>query len=273
MAGMNIPCPSCSTLISVPNPIAIDKRFSTSTLILASLVIVLCVALAVTITSLFFLNRQRPNSAVSSANTTVTTAQLTQTFRENHEEERRRREESARREDEAKIHMRDLTLKAWNALQAADNTIRQSKFDTWNQKYSQIVFLYSQVDLTGVDPVLQEHFRDSISVNKIIAQKLAPIDAEYKNIQTNTELATGAGAVIGAAASDGSNPQGAAAGGAILLGLLGIAVGEVQRQDIQEKNKSLFDECKRECGRINARDVEVADILSKKYGTVFTDAF
>jgi len=297
MAGTSVACPTCNTTILVPRPATPSQaRAFRSVPLLTTLVGVLCLALIGAVIAIVALSRSRtsPETPVAPIENTTAAADarrleedVAREAAQQRERERMRQEREAqrlaeekaqqkqetRRLAEEKARIRNATLRAWNALQAADNAMRQYQNLTPSQRQQQQAYLYSQVDLAGVDPILQEHFRDSISVCKYSAQILAQLEAEYAKTQENTAAAAGLGALLGAAGSDGYNPQADALGGALLLGIIGGAVGEAQWQETLNTYKPYLERIVAEHRRIAQRDIDIAEELSKKYDTVFIDAF
>ena len=167
---------------------------------------------------------------------------------------------------------RAATVRAWNDLQTVDNTLRQ--YRDWSvERQQQQAYLYSQINLTDVDPILQRHLRESIAVCKRSVRVLSTLEAEYRKIQGGVETAAGFGALLGAAGSDGYNPQGDAAAGGLFLGLLGAAIGEGAWQDVLNAHRPEIKKMEQEYQKICEQDGEVSEKLSRKYGVVFSDPF
>ena len=169
--------------------------------------------------------------------------------------------------------MRDATIRAWNALQSTDNSVRQGSYAVPSARYRQVAFLYSQIDLRNVDPLLRNHLRNSIDCAKRSARVMEELEAEYRRISGYTETAAGIGALLGAAGSDGYDPEGDASAGAVFMGFLGAAVGEGEWQAVLDAHRSEIEQMDRDNRRIAELDGEIADKLSHKYGVPFSDVF
>jgi len=169
--------------------------------------------------------------------------------------------------------MGEKTFQAWQGLQAADNQLSQTQFPTISSRFSQQAYLYSTVNLSGVDPILKRHFKDTIVFCQETAQLYAEIETRLMAINQRTEAAAGLGALLGAAGSDGYNPRGDAAAGALLFGMFGAASQQAEQEEIIAQYQSEIQQNQEGFKKICDMDKVVAEKLSKKYGLSFFDPF
>lgn len=174
---------------------------------------------------------------------------------------------------EGNAGMKSATMRAWQGLQEADNRLGGMQFDTVSSHLRQQAYLYSLVDLSDVDPILQKHFQDCISTVQSAAQLAAESESNFAAIQQNTEAAAGLGSMIGSAASDGYNPQGDAAAGALLFGLIGAAAQQEDYERLKAQYGPVWNQMWQRLQALNDADKRVAAELTRKYDVPFTDPF
>lgn len=257
MAGNEIDCPTCKKRISipavrpVPPPTSPPKVRSPVVVIgavaaaLAAMLIVSIVVLAVVI------GGQR--SSTKNAGDSSSSHGL---FRESRKEKQKA-----------------STLRAWRDLQAIDNQLGQTQFATLSARLRQQAYSYSTIDLSDVDTILQKHLQECVSTCQEAAELCAEIETKVAAIHQNTEAAAGLGALLGAAGSDGYNPQGDAAAGALLFGLIGAAAQQQESENIQYQYGSQWQRMEQRIYGLNDADKRVAAQLTEKYGVPFTDPF
>lgn len=165
------------------------------------------------------------------------------------------------------------TLRAWRDFQAVDYQLGQTQFATYSALLTQQSYLYSTIDLGDVDPLLQRHLQECISTCRSAVALCIEIETQVTALRQNTEAAGGWGALLGAAASDGYNPQGDAAAGAILFGLLGAAAQQPEYARIQQQYGAQWQQMQEQLRACNDADKKVASLLTQKYGIPFTDPF
>ena len=175
--------------------------------------------------------------------------------------------------DDSYDRMKTATMRAWQGLQAADNQIRNTTFSTVSSRLSQTAYLYSVVDLSDVDPILQRHFQDCISTTKSAAQLAAEVESKYAAVPNSTEDAAYAGAMLGAAAGDGYDPQGDAAAGALVLGFFGALAQQADYDTLAERYDPEWKKMFLRLQAMDEADKKVAAELTRKYGVPFTDPF
>ena len=175
--------------------------------------------------------------------------------------------------DNSNDRMKTATMRAWQGLQAADNQIRNMSFSTVSSRLSQTAYLYSVVDLSDVDPILQKHFQESISTMQSAAQLAAESESKFAAIQNNTEDAAYAGAMLGAAVGGGYDPQGDAAAGALALGFLGAVAQQADYEILSERYGPAWEKMNQRIQAMCEADKRVAVELTRKYGVPFTDPF
>lgn len=175
--------------------------------------------------------------------------------------------------DDGNERMKTATMRAWQGLQAADNQIRNMSFSTFNSRLSQTAYLYSVVDLSDVDPILQRHFQESISTTQSAAQFAAEVESKFAAVPNSAEDAANAGALLGAAAGDGYDPQGDAAAGALALGFFGALAQQADYDTLAERYDPGWKDMVRRLQAMGEADKRVAAELTRKYGIPFTDPF
>lgn len=169
--------------------------------------------------------------------------------------------------------VKSATMQAWQALQAADNQLQLAQFASNSARFRQQAYVYSTIDLSNVDPLLQGHIQQSISTCTAAFNLCAEIESKFGQLQQAAEAAAGLGALFGAASSNGYNPQGDAAAGAFLFGLMGAAAQEEDAKRIQAQYQVRWQNLLEKLQEMNQGDKLVAEALSKKFGVPFTDPF
>ena len=172
-----------------------------------------------------------------------------------------------------KEKMGQKTHQAWQAFQNVDYQLSQMQQQLPSKQLSQQAYLYSSIDTSGIDPILREHFEESILVCQKASELFSEIETKMAEIGNRTSAAAELGALYGSAASDGYNPQGDAAAGALLFGLLGAASEQAEQDRIMAEYDDRMSQAIAELERIADQDSEVAEQLSKKYDISFHDPF
>jgi len=163
------------------------------------------------------------------------------------------------------------TLRAWRDLQSIDNQLSQTQLATSSAKFRQQAYAYSTIDLSDVDTILQKHLQDSVLACQEAAKLCAEVEAKVTTIQQNTETAVELGALFGTAAGKGYNPQGDAAAGALLFGLIGAVAQHQEFENIQNQYRPQLQRMEQRLRGLNDEDKRVAAQLTKKYGVLFID--
>jgi len=172
-----------------------------------------------------------------------------------------------------KEKMGQRTHQAWQALQNVDYQLSQMQHQLPSRRLSQQAYLYSSIDTSGIDPILREHFEQSIAACQKASELFSKIEIKIAEVGNRTEAAAELGALFGSAVSDGYNPQGDAAAGALLFGLFGAASQQAEKDRILAKYNNRMNQAIAELERIANQDKEVAEQLSKKYDISFHDPF
>lgn len=256
MAGNEIDCPTCKKRLCIPavRPVTTSTtlKVRSPVLIIGAVAAVLAVMLIVSIVVLAaVIGGQR--SSTKNAGDGSSSHGL---FHES-------------RKDKQKA----ATLRAWRDLQSVNNQLGQSQFATLSARLRQQAYSYSTIDLSDVDTIMQQHLQQCVSTCQEAAELCAEIETKVAAIQQYTEAAAGLGALLGAAGSDGYNPQGDAAVGALLFGLIGAAAQQQESENIKYQYGSQWQRMEQRLRGLNDAEKRVAAQLTEKYGVPFIDPF
>jgi hypothetical protein len=163
---------------------------------------------------------------------------------------------------------RNATRGAWNAL-------NQAEFDTHSiqdipEHYAKLSLLYSQIDLTNVDPDLCDLVRKWIDFFQRSHSLFLKIQGEIAEKNEDAETVTQIGELAGALLGNGQNPQRDATVGKIGAGLLAEAGRENDVQEIIKKYKQQGDQLADENKSLTVLEFFLAQKLTSKYQTQFS---
>ena len=173
----------------------------------------------------------------------------------------------------AKVDIADLTKRAWDAMQAIDSEVKNTKFSKPSQKYRAANLQYANVNLKGADPKLAAHFSEMMTVYRDTAMLLEEVEAAYAELDRKAENAARLGAVVGSALSDKETKKRNALGFGVIAGVVSRAGQEKQRKALKVKFQSRVDAMQRRMDELGKREAALAKTLSQSHGQPFVDLF
>jgi len=137
------------------------------------------------------------------------------------------------------------------------------------QFYTNLVSWHAQIDFDGVDSLLVEHLRKAIATNRRGRDLAANYFGELNKLRSESNEAQ---QVVGQLSGMADSPQQAAAA-SLLGGMVTAAAADEAKKKIVANYKPAWDAQGEAEHTSTLRAKELADLLTKKYGVPFIDAF